>query len=308
MEESDVLPEFYLLSFLERRHSSSVEKDREKRVVSVDRGGVLRLNNTEALSQIASSVGNGSLGGTSSVALSSRAAKQKHDTIARLRRVETKFPKMTLGDKVLLDMHAARRKLYSRGHCVPAPGRDVPKHPVGAAPVVLRDHEMGSSGRFATTSRPKSASAQFSPIKLNDRSSARYVRPTQRLVLNSRGGAIAEDCARSSWRFKRPLDSISMPRPSTFASSLQNAPLPDCAECVLTEGPYATLAGAARARILEKTTNADRLYLVASRGGAMTMPPAHFTTEAPYSVDYAPPRSPERRKRDVWKKSPFDKS
>ena len=174
----------------------------------------------------------------------------------------------------------ARRKIYSRGHCIPSPNRGPsPLHPRGSAPVVLRDYEMGSSGRNATTSRPQTASDRFSPTKSSKKAredaGPLYTRPTQRLVLNSRGSAIAEDCARSSWTFRRPLDAISMPRPSTFASSLLYAPLPDCAECLLEDTPYATLACAARCRILEKTTNADRLYLVGVCSGKKPYPPAH---------------------------------
>jgi len=97
-----------------------------------------------------------------------------------------------------------------------------------------------------------------------------------------------------------------MPRPSTFASSLLYAPLPDCAECLLEDTPYATLAGLARQRILEKTTNADRLYLVASRGGRRPYPSPHPTEIPPYSIDYEAPGSPGRKTRPVWKKSPFD--
>ena len=97
-----------------------------------------------------------------------------------------------------------------------------------------------------------------------------------------------------------------MPRPSTFASSLLNAPLPDCAECLLEDTPYATLACAARNRILEKTTNADRLFLVASRSSKGPYPAPH-PGEAPYCIDYAAPGSPDRRKRPVFRKSPFDR-
>jgi len=299
-----ILPQFYLLSFLERKYNP--KRQAAEKVVP---GPTLRTNNAPN-DRHGSSVGMGSTAvGSTSIAMSSRAAKEKHDNIVRLRRVAPKMPKQTVSDKVLKDLHMARRKIYSRGHCIPSPNRGPsPLHPRGAAPVVLRDYEMGSSGRNATTSRPQTASDQFSPIKSSRKArdaGPLYTRPTQRLVLNSRGSAIAEDCARSSWTFRRPLDTISMPRPSSFASSLLNAPLPDCAECLLVDNPYATLACAARCRILEKTTNADRLYLVGVCSGKKPYPSAH-PSEAPYSIDYSPPGSPDRRLRPCWKKSPFE--
>lgn len=304
-----VLPEFYLLSFLEKKYNREEYKDSAKTILGIQRNNKsspsLRFNGNEDEAHTSKSMGNASL--STSIALSSRAAKQKHDTIVRLRKVESKIPKLTLIDKVMKDLHIAHRKLYSRGHCVPAPKGELAKHPQGAAPVVLRNHETASRGRFSTSSRPTTASERYSPIKTSrkDDDSPLYIRPTQRQVLNSRGTAIAEDCARSSWHFKKPLDAITMPRPSTFASSLQNAPLPDCAECLLEEGPYATLAGAARLRILEKTTQQDRLYLVTSRGGAKPYPASHPAQGPPYSIDYSQPGSPDRRKRPCWKKSPF---
>ena len=308
----EVLPEFYLLSFLERKYNR-VDHLGEKTVISVLPGQsspILKINAESPISlgRPGSSVGNGSMA-TTSIALNSRAAKQKHDNILRLRKVESKPEMSTLADKVIKNLRTARRKLYSRGHCVPSPFGPGPQHPPGAAPIVLRAQDMGSTGRNATTSRPLTASERFStPKHIAQKTKYRgptFIRPTQRVVLNSRGSAIAEDCSRSSWAFKRPLDAIIMPRPSTFASSLHDAPLPDCAECLLDDSRYATLAGLARNRILSKTTNEDRLYLVASRGGQKPYPEGH-PSDAPYSIDFNSPGSPGRRSRPCWKKSPFD--
>jgi len=168
----NVLPEFYLLSFLEKRYS---KKDTGGgTVVSLVRSGrggapALRIDNP---AQPASSVGNGSMAASSSIALSSRAAKKKHDDIVRLRKVESKPPKSTLADKVFADLHRPHRKLYSRGHCVPNPTSPAPLHPPGAAPVVLRNHEMGSSGRNVGTARPQTATEQEYPSSRKTRAAS----------------------------------------------------------------------------------------------------------------------------------------
>jgi len=72
-------------------------------------------------------------------------------------------------------------------------------------------------------------------------------------------------------RFQRPLDRIFCSRPTSIGSSLSYAPVPDCAECILSEGPYSTLAGAAKLKINEKTTKADKLFLISQRCVCMCM-------------------------------------
>jgi len=284
-----VLPEFYTLSFLEKQWDAKGD-DLKHKVVSSNVGGLHE----------------------DSVALSSRAAKQKHDTIQRLLRVETKPISPSLTEKVVANMRASKRKVFSRGHMIPspAPGKRLTMHPKGASPVVLRNDEIGSRGRNASPNRPRTASEQSvprgSPIlrtvsRLEE--AGKYARRTARTVLSSRGVAIAEDCSRSSWAFKAPLNIISCTRPSSFASSLAYAPLPNCAECILSEGPYASLAGIARRKINEKLTQEDRLYLVSTRNGSSLRPSTSPVPSAPpFSIDYSP-SSPSGKPRDVWRKT-----
>ena len=232
---NNVLPEFYNLSFLENKFS--VRTQSEKSV--------------------------------SSIALSSRNAKIKHEDIVRKRRSATKNEKLTIPEKVLQSMRVSSRKLYSRGHCVPLPGSPISKRPRGSQPVVLRNTEMGSTGRNLSTFRPRTAEDEYAARTGTisraqaERKSAlegKYIRRTQRMILNCGGQPIAEDCSRSSWTFKKPLDRIIYERPSTVGSSLAYAPVPDCAEAILIDGSYGTLAGAAKQRINEKTTKTDKLF------------------------------------------------
>ena len=119
----DVLPEFYSLSFLDRKYTETSTSDKS----------------------------------VNSIALSSRASKIKHDEIVRKKRVETKKPKLAIPDKVLQNMRVSERKLFNRGHCVPMPGSPLSLRPPGSSPIVLRNTEMGSVGRNAGTFRPRTA-------------------------------------------------------------------------------------------------------------------------------------------------------
>ena len=157
---------------------------------------------------------------------------------------------------------------------MPLPGSPISKRPRGSQPVVLKNTEMGSSGRNLGTFRPRTAEDEYAARTGTisraqaERKSAmegKCVRRTQRMVLNCGGQPIAEDCSRSSWTFKKPLDRIIYERPSTVGSSLAYAPVPDCAEAILIDGSYGTLAGAAKQRINEKTTKTDKLFLIPKR-------------------------------------------
>ena len=160
-----------------------------------------------------------------SVELSSRATKNKHDNIVRLRNVETKKITETLHERVLHTMRIAHRESYRRGHLVPAPGQAAIAHPRGSSPVVLRNTETGSRGRNASpgTSRPRTAlevesTNRFSPNRKSfSRASLsdRYSRSTAKRILGSSGFAIPQDVAKSTWVFKYPLNSIEYSRPST---------------------------------------------------------------------------------------------
>ena len=275
---NDVLPEFYNLSFLDQKYST--RSTSEKSVASID--------------------------------LSTRSAKIKHEDIVRRRKIAPKTEKLTIPEKVLENMRVSSRKLYSRGHCVPLPGSPISKRPRGCAPVVLRNTEMGSIGRNSGTFRPRTAEDEYAArtgalsTQQTERKSVmagKYARNTQRMVLNSVGQPIAEDCSRSSWRFKRPLDRIVYERPSTVGSSLAYAPVPDCAECILIDGSYGTLAGAAKQRINEKTTKQDKLFLIAQRPKTPSMNmlrrplPADMVGGAPYKLSEKEVRKP------VWRKS-----
>jgi hypothetical protein len=248
-----------------------------------------------------------------SIALSTRSAKIKHEEIVRKKKSASKRSVLTIPDRVLENMRVSERKLFSRGHCVPLPGSPISKRPLGSSPIVLRNEEMGSVGRNISTFRPQTAgdeyatrtgrltTAQMTRRKTTDK----YVRRTQRMVLNCGGQPIAEDCSRSSWAFKKPLDRIMYERPSTVGSSLAYAPVPDCAEAILIDGSYGTLAGAAKQRINEKTTKQDKLYLIAQRPktpsmGFLRAPlPDNLVGGAPFKLKDAP----TGREKPCWRKS-----
>jgi len=190
----------------------------------------------------------------------------------RRRRVETLQPKKTIPETVVQMMRASERRPYSRGHVVPLPGSPLARRPAGSQPVVLRNNEMANTGRNSGTFRPQTATEQMkASLGILKRTVSReaagqlYTRRTQEKILNSSGQAISMHCAKSSWRFQRPLDRIFCSRPTSIGSSLLYAPVPDCAECILSEGPYSTLAGAAKLKINEKTTKADKLFLISQR-------------------------------------------
>jgi hypothetical protein len=112
-------------------------------------------------------------------------------------------------------------------------------------------------------------------------------------------------CSKSSYKFPRPLDRVVCSCPSGIASSLAYAPVPDCAECILQDGAYGTIAGAAKLRINDKTTKEDKLYLIDQRPTTPFMKDVRKPMEnmkAVYNVDYAPHGSPERKGRPVWRK------
>ena len=279
-DHNNVLPEFYSLSFLDNKFSTRTQSEKS----------------------------------VASIALSSRSAKIKHEDIVRRRRNASKKEKLSIPEKVLQSMRVSSRKLYSRGHCVPLPGSPISKRPRGSQPVVLKNTEMGSSGRNLGTFRPRTAEDEYaartgtiSRAQAAKKSGmeGKYVRRTQRMVLNCGGQPIAEDCSRSSWTFKKPLDRIIYERPSTVGSSLAYAPVPDCAECILLDGSYGTLAGAAKQRINEKTTKTDKLFLISQRPktpsmGVLRQPlPAHMVGGAPFKLA----ESPTGKDRPVWRKS-----
>lgn len=275
-EHGDVLPEFYELSFL---NSSATSADKS----------------------------------VASIALSSRSAKIKHEEIVRKKKVAPKREILTIPDRVLDNMRVSERKLYSRGHCVPLPGSPISKRPMGSSPIVLRNDEMGSIGRNIGTFRPRTAGDEYASktgrlttAQLTRKKTAdKYVRRTERMVLNCGGQPIAEDCSRSSWTFKKPLDRIMYERPSTVGSSLAYAPVPDCAECILDDGSYGTLAGAAKQRINEKTTKKDKLFLISQRPktpsmGLLREPlPEDLVGGAPFKLAEAP----KGREKPCWRKS-----
>ena len=164
-EHGDVLPEFYELSFL---NSSATSADKS----------------------------------VASIALSSRSAKIKHEEIVRKKKVAPKREILTIPDRVLDNMRVSERKLYSRGHCVPLPGSPISKRPMGSSPIVLRNDEMGSIGRNIGTFRPRTAGDEYASktgrlttAQLTRKKTAdKYVRRTERMVLNCGGQPIAEDC------------------------------------------------------------------------------------------------------------------
>ena len=248
-----------------------------------------------------------------SIAMSSRDQKNRHDEIVRKRSVETKKPKKTIPEQVIRSMRVSERRPYSRGHVIPLPGSPIARHPPGSQPVVLRNNEMGSKGRNAGTFRPRTAAEQRDRSRgtlkrtvSREGMTLMYTRDTNRKVLNSSGSAIAESCSKSSWKFNRPLDRVFCTRPSSIASSLAYAPVPDCAEAILSEGPYGTVAGAAKLTINDKTTMADKLYLVDQRPKSTPMSEIIKPMECikpPYNVDYEPRGSPHRKTRPVFRKN-----
>ena len=186
------------------------------------------------------------------------------------------------------------------------------RRPPGSQPVVLRNHEMSNTGRNKGTFRPQTATERrkadqgvLKRTMSREASGNLYTRQTQEKILNSSGQAISMHCAKSSWRFQRPLDRIFCSRPSAIASSLAYAPVPDCAECILAEGPYATLAGAAKLKINEKTSKADKLFLISQRPKTPAMSAVRKPTPnqaPPFHVDYESTGSPTRQLRPVWRK------
>ena len=81
--------------------------------------------------------------------------------------------------------------------------------------------------------------------------------------------------------------------------------MPDCAECILIDGSYGTLAGAAKSRINEKTTKQDKLFLISQRPKTPSMARLReplspdLTGGAPFKLREAP----TGRDRPVWRKS-----
>lgn len=281
----DVLPEHYTLGFMEREfHESSMLPSMESSIAS-----------------------------SPSIALSNRSAKHKHDEVQRKRRIETKRPLKTIPDIVLKNMRVCSRRPFSRGHVVPLPGSPIAKHPRGSQPIVLRNNEMGSTGRNAGTARPRTAAEQYARrkntfLKTTTREEKRqtFVRKTLKMILDSSGQAVPMDCTKSSWTFKPPLDRLTYPIPSCRASSLAYAPVPDCAECILIDGSYGTLAGQAKTLINEKTSKEDRLYLIDQRPKTPSMADVRKpmpNQDPPFYVNYEKPSSPERQPRPVWRKS-----
>ena len=238
-------------------------------------------------------------------------------------------------------MRVSKRKLFNRGHIVPLPGSPLgmcesvyvyvcvctsesrahcsllifpfflpARRPAGSQPVVLRNDEMANTGRNSGTFRPQTAAerlqAEHGALKRTmsrEASGNLYTRQTQEKILNSSGQAISMHCARSGWRFQRPLDRIFCTRPTGIGSSLAYAPVPDCAECILAEGPYSTLAGAAKLKINEKTSEADKLFLISQRPKTVAMSQVRQPAPnqaPPFFVDYR--RSSPRQVRPVWRK------
>lgn len=247
-----------------------------------------------------------------SIALSNRSAKIQHEEIVRKKRTAPKRSILTIPDRVLKNMRVSERKLFSRGHCIPLPGSPISKRPLGSSPIVLRNEEMGSVGRNIGTFRPRTAGDEYAArtgrvtiAQTTKKTADKYVRRTQRMVLNCGGQPIPEDCSRSSWAFKKPLDRIMYERPSTVGSSLAYAPVPDCAEAILIDGSYGTLAGAAKQRINEKTTKQDKLYLIAQRPKTPSMEilreplPDHLVGGAPFKLKEVP----TGREKACWRKS-----
>ena len=278
-----VASEFYTLSFMEKKYADS-----------------------SSLAAYDSTVQS-----SPSVAMSSRDQKNRHLEIVRKRSVETKKPARTIPEQVIRSMRVSERMSYCRGHILHMPGSPIARHPPGCQPVVLRNHETGNKGRNAGTFRPHTAAEQrdraqgtLKRTMSREATAQLYSRDTNPKVLNSNGNAIAASCSKSSWHFKAPLDRVFCSRPSSIASALAYAPVPDCAEAILSEGPYGTVAGAAKLTINDKTTMRDKLYLVDQRPKTTPMaqvrqPKPHM--KAPYRMDYEPRGSPERRPRDVFR-------
>lgn len=287
-QDDQVLPEFYTLSFMEKKFSSSSQ--------------------LEAMDKTVAS--------SPSIQLTNRSAKNRHTDVRRKRRIQPqheKMPTLDIPAQVLRNMRISERMPYSRGHLTPSPGGQELASPKGSQPVVLRNHQFSNTGRNAGPGRPRTAQEQHDrSINQLKRTVSRteiselYTRQTQRMVLNSRGVAIAEDCSRSSWKFRKPLDRIICTRPSTAFSSLHFALVPDCAECLLEDNSYGTVAGQAKRKIMEKTTIEDKLFLVDQRPKSIPMLEVRKplpNQKAPFHVDYAKRGSPDRRKRSVYLKS-----
>ena len=294
---TSVASEFYTMSFMEKKYP-----------------------NSSSLAAMDSSVQS-----SPSIQMHSREQKNRHYEIIRKRSVETKKPRKTIPDVVIKCMRASERRPYSRGHMIPTPGSPITRHPVGAQPTVLRNNETANCGRNAFTFRPRTAAERRDRNNGNlkrtisrDEMAVLYTRDTNTKVLNSNGAAIAESCAKSSWKFKAPLDRVSKSswkfkapldrvfctRPSSIASSLAYAPVPDCAECILSDGSYGTVAGAGKLRINDKTSMKDKLFLVDQRPKTPAMSDIRKpmpNQKAPFGVDYEPKGSPLRRPRTVFR-------
>jgi hypothetical protein len=282
-DSGPIASEFYTLSFLEKRYpESSALADMDLLVPS-----------------------------SPSIAMSSRDQKNRHEELIRKRRVETIVPQKTIPDTVVRMMRVSERTPYVRGHIIPMPGSPIARRPPGSQAIVIRNTEMGSTGRNRGTFRPRTASEQRARTAgtlrrtvSREEALTNYSRRTLEKILNGTGQAIPMHCAKSSWKFLTPLDRVFCTRPSNIASSLAYAPVPDCAECILQDGPYGTIAGAAKLRINDKTSKADKLYLIDQRPKTPLLKDIRQPMEgqsAPYHMDYEPHGSPDRKTRPVWR-------
>ncbi len=95
--DGDVLPEFYTLSFLEKKFADS------SHLAAMD-------------STVASSP---------SIQFNNRSAKTRHEDVQRKKRIQPsheKAPKLDIPERVLINMRISERPPFSRGLMVPRPG------------------------------------------------------------------------------------------------------------------------------------------------------------------------------------------
>jgi hypothetical protein len=140
----------------------------------------------------------------------------------------TKYePQKSIHEEIAYVFHRPIKSSYSRGHIIPEP--QSPHRSL--SPSSSHHHRPHTSG----TKLPPC----YSPIRPSERSKHLFSRATSPVMLRH-GRHIPVDMI--SVKYKYPLNNISYERPSVLASNIQNASLPSCAENILEETRFQSIA------------------------------------------------------------------
>jgi hypothetical protein len=147
----------------------------------------------------------------------------------------TKYePQKSIHEEISYVFHRPIKSSYSRGHEIPEP--QSPHHSL--SPPSLHSNTFDPTRHRPHTSGTKLPPC-FSPIRPSDRSRQLFSRATSPVMLRH-GRHIPVDMI--SVKYKYPLNNISYEKPSSLASNIQNASLPSCAENILEETRFQSIA------------------------------------------------------------------